>query len=72
MNHLLNLTTDLLHTKKKLVFLLRIFCATLLSVVDGCRWITFNLPSKPQTQTQIIKDLDEAKFWEAIVDKSNG
>jgi len=29
-----------------------------------------NLPPKPQPQTQTVKkDLDEAKLWEAVVDK---
>jgi len=50
----------------------RIFRATLLSVVDECRQITFNLPAKPQQPIQIVKDLDEAKVWETVLDKCNG
>jgi len=51
---------------------LRIFHATILSLVDECRWITFNLPPKPQAQTQKVKDLDEGKLWEGILDKCKG
>jgi len=51
---------------------IRIFRATLLSVVDECRYITINLPAKPQQPIQIVKDLDEAKVWEAVLDKYNG
>lgn len=51
---------------------IRIFFATTMSMVDGCRHLHFNLPDKPKARFEMAKNIDKDRIWEALLKECRG